>query len=42
MDYPQYVKPVEKVFISVTAFKACKAKTMKKNFGSDKIGEDER
>lgn len=42
MDYPQSVKPIEKVYINVHAFRTCKAKTMKKNFGTDKVGEDER
>ena len=42
MNYNQYVKPVEKEHILVSALRSCRKKTLKKTFTNDKVTDDEK
>ena len=42
MNSNQGVQPRESSYILTSAFRACKKKVLKKNFGNDKVSNDEK
>ena len=42
MNYPQYVKTSERIPLQLAAFKACRDKTLRKQYTAPKVGEDEK